>query len=710
MVAPAVSSFPPIRPTIKTLLLATLVFTVVLTVMKALDLGCNNLICHKDGYIYGARLIMASLILAWLGRLCLVFLENPKKDFQLFTSIATGLVVLMTYVFVRSLFNQIAVNIPISRLEFFSILLAMTGAAKYFQSPQPPQTTSTEDKQHKKISIAFALAILFALCILIADRELPRELLLSSDPDFHGFFGLQVERFGGVPYNQHEWGPQGFNYPAGSGVILFIWKLIGGVDQRDSLSVLPTLFTFLASLVIVESLIPHIQKPSQRTLIFISAIALTAAGLLFPLYDEYVHMEGSARQLSILFVALFMRFAISGFICHEKSSFKDLILPTLLVFLLMVLNPANIVIPGALVFALFIVGLTSKKPDFKLFFILIIGLLLAALDPYYHNLVGIAKEARVDTVIYAPSLIIKSLPEVLHQTVYLWLHSLGHFAHDFSVLLAESGTPLFLDIALFYAVFAFIFVERNIFKINKYAIAGLAAFIISLYLFYGFAIALTDDRRYFLLSPYIFFSLSQYKAMFLVLFLTWIVKKLIATEKNLIWTVASVILLVFSVKLLVRSEQGMFLVPRKGYCGPFDCVMLDDRVLLRRFEKLVKTGQFKMDDGRTPKVLLPNWVSQSEIETWVFPVSGARLYPYMKVLPAAFYYYHGDVDYSTQSYLAHVCDRFDRSWLLSKNIQYVFLPANREKACFAGMESLLKTEEVVLREGKAYLLKLRPVP
>ena len=109
-------------------------------------------------------------------------------------------------------------------------------------------------------------------------------------------------------------------------------------------------------------------------------------------------------------------------------------------------------------------------------------------------------------------------------------------------------------------------------------------------------------------------------------------------------------------------------------------------------------------------MLIPNAVAKMELETWIFPVSSARVLPYFKVLPAAFYYFQGDAQYGTASYLAHVCERLDRAWLQSKGIAYVYLPSEREQACVSGREALIGSEQVVLNMGGAYLLRLREPP
>ncbi len=107
-------------------------------------------------------------------------------------------------------------------------------------------------------------------------------------------------------------------------------------------------------------------------------------------------------------------------------------------------------------------------------------------------------------------------------------------------------------------------------------------------------------------------------------------------------------------------------------------------------------------------MLLPNAPAQMSNEKWIFPVSSARAYPMYDVLPAAFFYYQGDVEYSTASYMQRVCNQLDREWLESKRIRYVFLPSLREGVCLKGIEDLVSQEQIVLQEGNAYLLKLAP--
>jgi hypothetical protein len=167
------------------------------------------------------------------------------------------------------------------------------------------------------------------------------------------------------------------------------------------------------------------------------------------------------------------------------------------------------------------------------------------------------------------------------------------------------------------------------------------------------------------------------------------------------------ICLIIPTKMLIRNNQVFNFNPRQAYCGSMGCLGDDDRKLLEKFEVLVSKKLLQNDMNERAKVLIPNSIFQSSLEKWIFPVSSARVLPHYNVLPAAFYYYQGSTSYSTDSYDKHVCQVLDRKWLASQGIDYLYLPADRGVACIAGMDDLIKTEEVILRIGNAYLLKFR---
>jgi hypothetical protein len=690
---------------IKSVALALLVAWVLVKLLRNTGMACVPVRCSADGFRYGAQLFAGGLALALVGR---CFLTLPTRsvaaplDAGLFRSLAVGLVVLIAYVYVRSLFNQFVVNLPVTRPEVLGLVL-LSGAALVWAGRARETHPEPAARAHGLLT---DLVLLFLLCVVMADRELPREVMLSSDPDVHVFFGIQVERFGGVPFHQRDWGSQDFNYPAGSAVVLFLWQMVSGLDPRNLLVVLPVLFSFVAALVVAEMAGSDLDRVGHRLVLKLAAVALTAAGFVFPLFKEYAHLEGAARQMSVLPVAVFLGVVVAYFQHRSVGVNERVVLPVLVVFALAALNPANVAIPGMLLGAMWVYGSLKGWRSLYLISVLLAALLLLVLEPYYHGLLGIAKQARIDTVVYDDRLIIKTLPQIVSGAWTSWVVDHPTILREFAVLFGEHRTPVFLSVFGVYLV-GLVLVRRGG-RLGRPGWLSLIAFAVALFLVYGFARSLLDDRRFFLLGPYIFFNMTQYKAMLLVLMLAFILKPLVRAPWVGVGLAGVVsVALVLPVMYLVRSEQGLHLEPRKTYCGVYGCLADSDRRLLETFEQQVRQGRFPPQDGITPKVLMPNAFKQTEHEAWILPVSSARVLPYYDVLPAAFYYYQGDLEYGTSNYKAHVCERLDRAWLKARHIHYLYLPSGRENACVDGMAQLIESEEVVLREGDAYLLRFR---
>lgn len=692
--------------TIKSASLFAITFCLTIALLQMLGLGCSTYLCNINGYHYGLRLFFGFLFLAAIGG---IFLwknqaKTGNEEFPLFTSIAIGLTLLITYIYARSLFNQLIFDAPISRPEVFSLLvLSLVLVSWKRMQAQPSSTAIKMDYPHLFIS----LAVLLALCVSIADRELPRVMLLSSDPDQHAFWGRQIERFGAIPYHQRDWGSQSFNYPAGSGVVLYIMQLLAGLDPRNSLVSLPVLFTFFAALMIVEKFTVKIRKLHIQLVFQLSTMALMAGGLMFPLYAQYAHGEGSARLLSILFVGLLMIVLASEFKSKAKPSVQYLMLSSLAFFALIILNPANGMMPAVLLATMVIYGWFNKKQKPALVLLTLAGgVALALLDPYYQHLIGIGRGVTAESLVLNERFALLRPYGVAVHAIRFYLNESEHFFRSITVLLTEEKPALFALIVMIYG--ACLTVVSTSSKITKKVVFSTFTLFVILYLVYGFTFAFISDRRFYLLGPYFFFSISQYKAIFLAFLMMLIIKVSVDAKKPLWLVIVLSTFLVWPAIILIRSSQDMFLGPRRDYCGSMGCFPNDDKILLKDFQKMTRSGAFSDGSGTTPKVLIPNALSTSDIEAWIFPVSSARALPHYDVLPAAFYYYQGEAWYGTTSYQKHVCQTFDRKWLLSKGIQYLYLPTERKDACMAGMEDLVQTEKVILKQGNAYLLKLNP--
>jgi hypothetical protein len=230
-------------------------------------------------------------------------------------------------------------------------------------------------------------------------------------------------------------------------------------------------------------------------------------------------------------------------------------------------------------------------------------------------------------------------------------------------------------------------------------------FFSAFFLVYSFARSLVDDRRFYLLGAYVFFSMAHYKALVLVFMSCALLA--VMFQLSLIRFLVLSGVLVGSLLLSVRYEQALALDIRKNRCGGFECIPEQDKAFLQKLQELKSRGGLTVPGVAAPKILVPNSINQMDKETWIFPVSSARLLPFYDILPAAFFYFQGDPEYSTQSYADHVCNQLDRAWLKQKGIHYLYLPSRRTDVCIKDLEQLPITEEVVLQAGNAYLLKFR---
>lgn len=665
----------------------------VLVLLAALGLGTSGGVAN--GLAYGLPLLFACLCFFLVGEAVLKALDVGRcASGRLFLSVVVGQAVLIAYFYLRSAINAVAPFLPVTAIELFGLVL-LCGVFLHKCGWRP---ASREEGGKWPL---FELGVLAALCVTVAARELPRVLMLSSDPDTHAYFARQAEILGAIPWR----GENVFQYPGGSAATTFLWAKLSFLDVRNALTALPLLQTFLAVLVLAELLALRIRPLPARCTIVLVALGIAAAGLLLPIYPNYGHMEGTARQIAIAFMGLSIALMLTG----DRTAASDwrrmpLVLASL--FALGMLNPVNTVVPGILVggYSSYVLLVEKRLSPLPLALLALPASLL--LDPYYASLLpGGASHAPKVPLIGAYET--KGIAEILNG----WLSGPDpsiQFLKTLPGLLPNQSHPLFLVLLLIFGVPALV-LSRRIGLRWQFALSALLVLAVLLAvndLFF----ALRNDSRYFLLAPYFQFNLTQHKTLLLPLVAATAI--LAASTKGLraAWLLLLAIAMIAATAMATHRTQRLVLDPRADYCGSLGCITESDISVLRQFEKYTAT-EVKAKDGRDgtrlPKVLVPNSVHRTDKELWVFPVAGARATPFFDVLPTAFFYYQGDDDFTSATYLEHVCRHFDRSWLKQQGIEYLFLPANRGPACLAGMEALPKDEAVVARVGNSYLLRIR---
>ena len=188
----------------------------------------------------------ALILLFFAGQTLLSFLNRSPKKIDIWSSIYSigiGQLGLILYLYLRS-----DVNFFLSKFFGFypSItsleLISLIGFSQYaLIKKQPHYSTSHAWKYPSLLLVYFFIWILIMSC-----RELPRQIMLSNDPDQHLFFALQIIRFGTIPWEQFYWGPLSFGYPSGFAAINALWQMLSFTDMRNVVTIQPLLQTGLA--------------------------------------------------------------------------------------------------------------------------------------------------------------------------------------------------------------------------------------------------------------------------------------------------------------------------------------------------------------------------------------------------------------------------------------------------------------------------------
>lgn len=664
-----------------------------LALLGMLGTGCAGL-CSVNGLQYGSALLMAAAALAVLGAASLRILGiGDRRGSRVFLWIATGQLVLVLYVYLRSALHAAVPVAPLSAIEP-AILVVAALAYLWTTRRHPPRHATPRQAGW----LVIELALLGVICVVVADRELPRLLMLSSDPDTHAYLARQVELRGAIPWH----GEAVFGYPGGTAVLGFIWAKLSLLDVRNSVTALPLLQSFFSALMLGEALALRTRSLRVRLLVMLTTLGITAAGFLIPLYVNYSHMEGAGRQMAIATATILPALLLSGGAAGDRDGRMAVILLASL-FMLAVLNPVSVVVPIILGIAWVVYrAVAIHRVNWWLLAIVALPALLLV-DPYYFQLITDPGSTNPKITINE-AMQVKTTPQVL--TAW-WGHHVAHplrFLLDSRAISPGQAAPMFA--VLLAVIVAMRLALKPAIRIRGAALLATVLLVLALMAADGLFAALRDDRRFYLLAPYYAFTLGQFKILLVTAMAGGVI--LLGRTRGLgVRTLAIPgVLLILLVRFGMHETQHYALEPRADYCGSLGCATPDDIEVMTRFSRMIRQPKGAALTS-LPRVLVPNSVHDTRNEDWVFPVAGARALPFYDVPPVAFFYYQGDDDYTTEAYKTHVCRQFDRNWLAAQGVGYVFLPSNRDAACLDGMEQLPATEEVLVRSGNSYLLRLR---
>ena len=632
-----------------------------------------------ESYIFATKFTIGLILLYLTG-----LIAQPKKlllkqsSRTPFTEIAIGLVVLCVYVYVRSLVNRVF-YIPITSFEILAIIILPIGyTMRKFQLIG----------KHLSILKAYMpeLILFWILLVGVAQVELPRDIMLSSDPDQHLFFAIQVAKLGGVALNQKNWGDLPFNYPAGTGVLIFVFSTLSFTNSANVLMAFPQIQLLLALFMIAEGFTQN--KPRKNRIVSIFVMVIVCYYFLpYGFEHNHYHLEGYGRLISLWIVTLGVVWCLQNPVpSSELTAVNHAALLSAAVAVSVWLNPIN----GFLLS--FLVGFTAIR-SFKTFPITItITIVLTTafifLDPYYSSLVSggvmsggveLSQMRHLDL----------SLPTLLEETVSRFSSFSGN-PGEFFKLPYFTANPLIVFSILFSAGLLLKNAEKESFALKLLVLVGL------FYLVWAVLAALFQylslDTQLRLLTPYFDYSRMQFVYLLVFSLIALALQNINLKELHLIRSGAMLLLLGYAGSVYQDSNSTINKKARSGYCGSMGCTSKDDHHVLRESESLFKREYAKQDSP--PRMLILNTILDFGIERWMMPRSGSRSAILYDTFPLAFYYYQGDRAYTLDNYRNNICENFDVEWLVENNIQFLFIPSDRADVCihdYPTIESRLTT-------------------
>jgi len=642
--------------------------------------------------VAGSALMLAITAFAVVGRA--VLHTGPRTHasgaFGFAGNAIVGQAVLLLYIYVRSIPGAFGVALPVTGLELIGLVL-LCGIFQY-RNRHVHTWTSTDTGL-----TVFQIAVLFVLCVVVADRELPRLVMLSSDPDSHAFFARQVMHFGGVPWAQGVWGEDSLNYPAGTGVLIALWAWLSKLDVRDAASVLSFVSYCLAALALAHGVTRH-GRGGIRVAAMLLALALLFIAYMMPLHQSYVHMEGLGRVLAFGFLAMVGVVVIAA-CTRALGAAHAMVMLAVLMFVLACLNPINVVAASLMTGAGALWAFTGRRwMDGAALLLSLSGVALVLIDPYFLGMVtGGPSVEKVALEGFGVVAVADGIRAGLADLVANPLTYAGAASEVFP------GAPRLASILLLFALgitWLCILRRSGAGRLAMSALAALAVASVALSISQQFG----ADKRFFLLVPYLPVALAQMKIL-LVMALSIAIMAETAARRRLFSTIVVGIALVLGSGAVIRPGANFHLAPKHDYCGGVECPAPDDVAVLDRFRAYLEVQGVDPDTSED-RLLIANQVIKMGPELWLFPSGGGRLAPHADVGPVAFFYFQGDPDYTTRNYVAHVCERFDVPWLREQKVRYVLIPAAEGSWCIHDADALTRQWETVVASGNARVIDL----
>jgi len=640
---------------------------------------------HAMSYLRGVGLFLFVFQLFLLGAALSLAAKSSGYEHEepgIFSSAIIGLAVFIPAFYLRSLLGSL-LGLPITQIE----LLFYSFAALY--------VTRRTDWRKRLMDNAIPLFLFGLLCVALAQHEMPRTIMLSSDPDQHSFFAAQVAKYGLVPFAQQDWGGLSFGYPAATGIMIFIASSLSFSSIADATNILPQLLAYVGIFAMVEVLLKRQERLNQK----IQFAVLTPTILIFHyvlpygLEPGHFHHEGYGRLLALCFFALLVSWSLTATPTGSDQRSHPLlviIVGCAALFCLLVINPINGFIAAWMFAWVYLLKYPSK------FWMLILPLFVAPLlllDPYYFELVF--SEARTGGVIVTPRASAVDTTSILNQ----FFSRLGHWN--------QRGMSFFRLPYLPNVLMVFCLLIALSTLLRGTITGFIKPFLLLLVIYIGWIIfsaafdLLSSHPTFRLLLPYLQFNREQFLYLMFFALIAPIFAELSKSVKSWLPVCLFAAFLGYGLNQHQEGNASFNKTSRVNYCGSMGCLTDDDKQVLEAAEQLYLSSTESFD-----RMLIPNAASQHGVEGWIMPRGGGRSVHFYETFPTAFFYYQGDADYTADNYRLKVCQSLDISWLKSKNIRYLFTPTQMLDACVFGYTDLDSKFEVLSRSGSSSLYRL----
>lgn len=671
--------------------------------------------------LYSIPILLPVLILGTTGLLARHSLRGlwyaSKRGSFLIHDILVGQTILILLVYIHSFLNYIfGIILPINLIEF---LLVPALFLAYFWRKDRLKSIIHE-LCALKYNYAVLLLIIFILLATISNREIPRLIMLSSDPDIHAFGARQIQRFHTIPFTQLYWGPENLNYPAGFAVLNFIWSSLSGLDVRNVVTVQNLVQTLLGILLIYECTCQNENKNIKE-----SGYQLCALLLIFLIYYSLLpygyqnlryHLEGTSRLSCLFIMSGSLSLLYFQWINWQKADFGNWFNLPLNAFFIgatvaiaFLMNPANLFIISFMFLVSLVLYLTRFKKWRKVYltFFSVPGLLIFLMDPYYIDRFIKGKEYSMHSVNafdLSPLILLEKFYSSLFAKFQTWVPLSNLLELD---LLSRDASIVLVLVTL--AIGALLSGTKVIKGYQKSIIFVTPFLLLAIFIPISSLMEVVSPYSDFYLLP-IYTRSNAQQFIFLWLFSAYgIFISSFINQVSLRYLLVSSILLILSLTLISKTSGNVNRAPRKNHWGSMGFVHVDDLALIGRIEdmfKKYKKSKKHLSYEDIPKILIPNSMLVFGREKWLFPHGASRILPFYNVFPVAFFYFQGDRDYTNESYKRRVCQDFDESWLRKRNIKYLFLPSDRGSVCIHNLEQIIATKTILFKQGNAIFISL----